>query len=134
MRRMTQAATTRLIIDGNNVIGSRPDGWWRDRAAATRRLVAQLAARAADADEDVLVVFDGVRPQGFDGPAGVAVLFAERSGRDAADDVIAALVADDPAPHDVKVVTSDTRLSARVRAYGADVLGSRAFREQLEAP
>lgn len=122
----------RLIIDGNNVIGSRPDGWWRDRAAATRRLVEQLAAWAADADEDVLVVFDGARPEGLDTPAGIEVLFAERSGRDAADDVIAALVADDPAPEHVKVVTSDAALSARVRAHGGDVLGSRAFRDRLD--
>jgi predicted RNA-binding protein with PIN domain len=121
------------VIDGNNVIGSRPDGWWRDRAAATRRLVEQLAAWAADGDEDVTVVFDGPRPKGFDGPEAVEVIFAERSGRDAADDVIAALVATAPADGPFDVVTSDAGLAGRVRAHGANVVGSRAFRDRLEA-
>ncbi len=37
----------RLIVDGNNVIGARPDGWWRDRAGATRRLLARVQCYAA---------------------------------------------------------------------------------------
>lgn len=118
----------RLIIDGNNVIGSRPDGWWRDRAAAQRRLVEQLAAAAG---ESVTVVFDGARPQGFDAPAALEVIFAGRSDRDAADDVIAALVAEAPRPERIEVVTSDAGLAARVRAHGARVLGARAFRDRL---
>lgn len=36
-----------LIVDGANVVGSRPDGWWRDRAGATARLRDQLAAAGA---------------------------------------------------------------------------------------
>jgi predicted RNA-binding protein with PIN domain len=122
----------RLIIDGNNVMGSRPDGWWRDRAAATVRLLEQVAAWAAGADEAVVIVFDGRRPQGFEAPAAVDVRFAERPGRDAADDVIERLVADDPRPDRVTVVTSDARLAARVRAHGARVTGSRAFRDRLD--
>ena len=51
-----------LVVDGNNVMGSRPDGWWRDRAGAAGRLVAQLGVWAAAADRDVLVVFDGPSP------------------------------------------------------------------------
>jgi len=31
-----------LVIDAANVVGSRPDGWWKDRAGATRRLLASL--------------------------------------------------------------------------------------------
>jgi len=120
-----------LIVDGNNVIGSRPDGWWRDRAAATRRLVEQLGAFAADRDEAITVVFDGPRPSALDAPGAVAVIFAERSGRDAADDVIAALVADAALPSGLTVVTSDAGLAARVRARGVRVLGSRAFRDRL---
>jgi len=126
--------TEPLIVDGNNVLGSRPDGWWRDRAAATRRLVEQIAAWAAAAERDVTVVFDGRRPDRFEAPRSIAVVFAERSGRDAADDVIAALVADDPRPERLAVVTSDAGLAARVRAHGADVLGSRAFRDRLDDP
>jgi predicted RNA-binding protein with PIN domain len=120
-----------LIVDGNNVIGSRPDGWWRDRREATRRLVDQLAAWAAEAGEPVSVVFDCRRPDGLDAPEHVRVIFAERSGPDAADDVIAGLVADDPEPERLSVVTSDAGLAARVRAHGARVLGSRGFRDRL---
>ena len=58
--------TRTTIIDGNNVIGSRPDGWWRDREAATRRLVERLAAWAAAADGPVIVVFDGPLPARLD--------------------------------------------------------------------
>ena len=39
---MTLAAQSRVFVDGNNVMGSQPDGWWRDRAAAARRLVAEI--------------------------------------------------------------------------------------------
>jgi predicted RNA-binding protein with PIN domain len=126
--------TAPLIVDGNNVIGSRPDGWWRDRTAAMRRLVEQLAAWAVHADQRVTVVFDGSRPKRFDAPDSVDVIFAERSGRDAADDVIAALVADDPRPQRLDVVTSDAGLAARVRAHGARVLGAGAFRDRLDDP
>ena len=125
--------TERLIVDGNNVIGSRPDGWWRDRAAATRRLVERLGARAAGLGERVTVVFDGPRPEGLEAPPAVETMFAERSGRDAADDVIAALVAEDPQPGRLRVVTSDSRLAARVRAHGAEVVGARGFRDALDA-
>jgi predicted RNA-binding protein with PIN domain len=119
----------RKIVDGNNVIGSRPDGWWRDRAGATRRLVEQLTASRGEA---VTVVFDGRRPDPFDAPETVEVIFAERSGRNAADDVIAALVAEAPPGDRIDVVTSDAGLAARVRAHGAGVIGSRAFRDRLD--
>lgn len=36
-----------LIVDGANVMGSRADGWWRDRAGAMARLHGELAALAA---------------------------------------------------------------------------------------
>jgi predicted RNA-binding protein with PIN domain len=120
-----------IIVDGNNVMGSRPDGWWRDRAGAAGRLATHIGVWASDVDEEVVIVFDGSRPPHFADPPGVRVLFAERAERDAADDVIARLVAADPAPERLRVVTSDARLAERVRAHGAEVLGSRAFRERL---
>ncbi len=122
----------RLIVDGNNVIGSRPDGWWRDRDGATRRLVERLAAWANAQQEDVLVVFDGHAPAELPAPPRVEVRFAERGGANAADDVIAALVAADPEPAGLSVVTSDAALAARVREHGAEVTGARGFRERLE--
>lgn len=124
--------TARLIVDGNNVIGSRPDGWWRDRAAATRRLVEQLGRWAAQAHEEVLVVFDGRRPQGLESVPAVEVRFAARSTRDAADDVIAALVGGAVSPAELTVVTSDAGLAERVRRHGARVTGARGFRDRLE--
>jgi predicted RNA-binding protein with PIN domain len=120
-----------VVVDGNNVMGSRPDGWWRDRAGAARRLVAQLGEWAASNERDVLVVFDGAPPAGLDAPARVEVRFARRSGPNAADDDIAALVAADPAPERLRVVTSDAALARRVRAHGADVAGARELLDQL---
>src|SRR5262249_40611684 len=80
----------RLIVDGNNVIGSRPDGWWRDREGASRRLVASLQEHARASGERIAVVLDG-RPlpelaEGVHG--GVLVAYARRPGRNAADDRI----------------------------------------------
>jgi|KBSSwiStaDraftv2_1062776.scaffolds.fasta_scaffold5648583_2 hypothetical protein len=47
------------VVDGDNVVGSRPDGWWRDRAGAKRRLVERLERCPAARDVPVTVVFDG---------------------------------------------------------------------------
>lgn len=108
-----------------NVVGSRPDGWWRDRDGAVRRLVAELREFAEHAGDEVVVVFDG-RPVEFAvEPAPVEVRFASRSGRDAADDDIARIAAGDPG---LTVVTSDAGLAARV---GNEVVGAGAFRARL---
>ena len=50
------------FVDGNNVMGSRPDGWWRDRDAAQRRLVADLEAAARGSGREWTLVFDGAPP------------------------------------------------------------------------
>jgi predicted RNA-binding protein with PIN domain len=121
---------TRWLVDGMNVIGSRPDGWWRDRRGAMRRLVGDLGALAAATGEPVTVVLDG-RSFELDG-GDVEVRFASRRGPSAADDDIAALVAADPAPTELTVVTSDADLGARVRASGAGVEGAGAFRRRLD--
>jgi predicted RNA-binding protein with PIN domain len=114
------------IVDGNNVMGSRPDGWWRDRRGAQRRLVERLEAFAAERDEPVTVIFDG-RAHDAGGGLRVAVRFARHSGRDAADDDVAALVARHPEPASLTVVTSDAGLAGRVRAAGGEVVGAGAF-------
>jgi rRNA-processing protein FCF1 len=59
------------------------------------------------------------------------VRFASRRGRNAADDDIAALVADDSDPIELRVVTSDRELADRVRAHGAGVMGAKEFRDGL---
>ena len=119
------------IVDGNNVMGSRPDGWWRDRRGAQRRLVERLETFAAARDEPVTVIFDG-RTHDAGGGSRVAVRFARRSGRDAADDDVAAVVARHPEPASLTVVTSDGALADRVRAAGGEVVGAGAFLRRLD--
>jgi rRNA-processing protein FCF1 len=116
---------TRWLVDGMNVIGSRPTGWWRDRPRAMRELVEELKRLR----EPVTVVFDG-RPFELDDPGEVEVLFASRRGRNAADDDIAALAADAREP--LRVVTSDGELADRVRRSGVEVVGAGAFRRRLD--
>jgi predicted RNA-binding protein with PIN domain len=123
---------TRWIVDGMNVIGSRPTGWWRDRPGAMRSLVERLEAFASGSGEPVTVVLDG-RPFDLEGGPGVTVRFASRRGRDAADDDIAALVKDDEDPAELSVVTSDADLARRVRDAGAAVVGAGEFHRRLDA-
>ena len=122
---------TRWIVDGMNVIGSRPTGWWRDRPGAMRDLVEELEAFAGRGAEEVTVVLDG-KPFDLEGDR-VDVRFASRRGPNAADDDIAALVAGDPEPGGLSVVTSDGDLARRVRGAGASVVGAGEFRRLLDA-
>jgi predicted RNA-binding protein with PIN domain len=121
---------TRLIVDGMNVIGARPDGWWRDRDGAVRRLVEQLRAL----DEPIAVVLDG-RPLP-DLPEGahdrVLVAYARRGGRNAADDRIVEEVERDRDPATLTVVTSDAELRRRVEALGASVAGPSTLLARLD--
>ena len=120
----------RWIVDGMNVVGSRPDGWWRDRKAAMERLSESLAAFAAETEQPLTVVFDG-QPFDLSEPP-VEVVFASTRGPDAADHDIARLVQQDADPASITVVTSDRDLAARVRAAGANVLGASQFRRRLD--
>jgi predicted RNA-binding protein with PIN domain len=112
-----------------NVVGSRPDGWWRDRRGAMRRLVERLEDYAARSGDEVAVVFDG-RPFELPGDGAVEVGFAA-GGRNAADHAIAEWVEGDAEPGSLTVVTSDRELAERVSAAGASVETSGAFRRQL---
>jgi uncharacterized protein YaiI (UPF0178 family) len=118
----------RWLIDASNVIGSRPDGWWRDRDGAARRLIAAVRARG----EPATVVLDAGPDDLLGEAAGVTVRRAARRGRDAADDEIVRLLRDEPEPGAVRVVTSDAALAARVRALGAQVEGAGSFRARLD--
>jgi predicted RNA-binding protein with PIN domain len=124
----------RTVVDGMNVIGSRPDGWWRDRDAAARRLLRRLQQAAERSDDALTLVLDGRPPadlvEGDHG--GVEVRYARRRGRDAADDRIVELVAADSDPASVRVVTSDRALADRVTALGATTEGAGAFLRRLQ--
>ena len=131
--RLGSARVAEWIVDGNNVMGARPDGWWRDRQGAQRRLVDRLEAFAEARDEPVTVIFDGRAHDDAGGGSRVAVRFARRAGRDAADDDVAAVVARHPEPASLTVVTSDGALADRVRAAGGEVVGAGAFLRELDA-
>ena len=120
------------VVDASNVIGARPDGWWRDRAGATRRLHDALGRFARERGEDVVMVLDGPVPGlGGGSPARPAVVAAPRPRANAADDEIVRLVEGAPAPGRMRVVTSDAALANRVRLLGASVEGAGAFRRRL---
>lgn len=123
----------RWLVDGLNVIGSRPDGWWRDRHGAMVRLVEQLEGFAAGGGERVTVVFEKPPSPPIEATA-VEVAYAPRARPNAADDEIVRLLKADPAPEEVVVVTSDRTLAERSRAAGATVESAAAFRTRLERP
>jgi predicted RNA-binding protein with PIN domain len=118
-----------------NVIGSKPDRWWNDIDRAVHRMVESLRAFADRTGDDVTVVFDrkpGDLEPGRHGD--VVVEFAKRRGRNAADDEIARMVAEDADPSGLTVVTSDDLLAERVRDFGAAVAPAGAFRRRLDDP
>lgn len=120
-------ASTHWIIDGNNVFGSRPDGWWNDREAAATRFAQQVAEWCRTHDDDVVVVFDSPVGSSTAMLAGgnLRIVGSDRRGRDAADDTIVRLATETVTTDalDVRVVSSDRglrrRLPVTVRAVGA---------------
>ena len=121
----------RWFVDGMNVIGTRPDGWWSDRDAAMLRLVDLLERWAAAEGEDVVVVFER-KPSPPIRSTVIEVAHAPRPRRDAADDEIMRRVRLEPQPALVRVVTSDRWLADRAGAAGAGVHGAERFRAMLE--
>ncbi|MFJ8578155.1 hypothetical protein [Micromonospora sp. NPDC093277] len=115
-----------LIVDGANVVGSRPDGWWRDRAGAATRLRDALVplAEGGVAPElpppvEVVLVVEGAA-RGVPAVLGVGVVAAPGSGDDTMVELVAAA-----ADRRRVVVTADRELRARVGALGAEVHGPR---------
>jgi predicted RNA-binding protein with PIN domain len=114
-----------------NVIGTRPDAWWKDRHGAMTRLVHLLENWSAATGDDVIVVFEQP-PRPPISSTVVEVAHAPRPRRDSADDEIVRRVAAEPRPGEIRVVTSDLWLVDRVRAAGATVQSADSFRTQLE--
>lgn len=117
-----------LVIDAANVIGSRPTGWWRDRAGATRVFAERVRATVAAGrlSPPVTIVVEGQARAGVDEADvdGVEVVHAPGEG----DDTIAAIAA---ANRDVIVVTADRGLGERVRAAHAEIVGPSWLLERL---
>ena len=121
----------RWVVDAMNVIGTRPDGWWRDRDAAMARLVDRLERYCAETGDDVTVVFER-KPNPPIRSTVVRIAHARKRGPDAADFEIVKIVEADPNPRSIQVVTSDRWLGDRVSALGATVFPSEPFRSRID--
>jgi len=121
--------TSTLVVDAANVVGSRPDGWWKDRAGATRRLHEALMTADPSYDRLVLVVEGAAKggvPAGRDGH--VHTVHAKGSGDDTIVEQVAS--ARERGPR-VAVVTADRALQARVQGLGAVALSPTWLLDQL---
>ena len=121
------------LVDGNNVMGQRV-GWHRDKPAAEKRLIEELSAWNRKESETVTVVFDGSPLEGInDGETvdGVQIYFAH-PGSDA-DERIVELSEKTDDRRKIVAVTSDRRLSERLRLLGVKTIRSGQFRKMLEA-
>jgi hypothetical protein len=118
-----------LLIDAANVIGSRPTGWWRDRAGAARELTTRVRQAAAEGTLPgrVVLVLEGQAKAGVEeGLAdGVEVVHAPGLG----DETLASLAGESEEP--VVLVSADRQLAARARRRGADVVGPSWLLERL---
>jgi predicted RNA-binding protein with PIN domain len=119
-----------VVVDSANVIGSRPDGWWKDRAAATRRLHEALLVADVPGDEIVMVLEGGARGGARPGKdAHVRIVHAPKEG-----DVTILAEAQRAGQRGctVTVVTADRALAANVSATGATVVGPTWLLDQLD--
>jgi len=126
---MSEDAAVLVIVDGANVVGSVPDGWWRDRRGAAERLRDSLVPYGAaglpglPGPVAIVLVVEGAA-RGVASVAGVRVESAPGSG----DDLIAGLAAAAGPDRECVVVTADRGLRQRVEAYGARCVGPRTVR------
>ncbi|WP_210505281.1 NUDIX domain-containing protein [Naasia sp. SYSU D00057] len=130
-----------LLVDVANVMGSRPDGWWRDRPGAAARLLAGLDALSSAGVPAADLALPGARwwphtvavlegqAKAAPDAAAVAVLRAERDGDSAIADAVGAA----PDPREVTVVTADRGLRDIVTGAGARVLGPGRLWELIDA-
>ncbi|MFF7447944.1 MULTISPECIES: NTP pyrophosphohydrolase [unclassified Streptomyces] len=122
---MRSEAPLLVIVDAANVVGSVPDGWWRDRRGAAERLRDRLAADGVpgrDGPVEIVLVVEGAA-RGVESVPGVRVEAAPGSG----DDRMVELVAEANGRR-ILVVTADRELRERVTDLGAEVTGPRAVR------
>jgi predicted RNA-binding protein with PIN domain len=121
----------RWIVDAMNVIGSRPDGWWKNRRGAMEGLVDRIECWASAEGQQVTVVFE--RPMSPPiRSAVIEIAHAPKAAANSADDEIVRLVHADDRPQEVNVVTSDTVLADRVRNAGASAYPASSFRSLID--
>ncbi|MCX3290533.1 NTP pyrophosphohydrolase [Streptomyces sp. NEAU-H22] len=114
-----------VVVDAANVVGSVPDGWWRDRRGAAERLRDRLASEgvpAVSGPVEIVLVVEGAA-RGVDSVPGVRVSSAPGSGDDHIVEVVASA-----GDRSVLVITADRELRRRVGELGADVAGPRSVR------
>lgn len=121
----------RWIVDAMNVIGSRPDGWWKNRRGAMVRLVDQLEHWASAQGHHVTVVFERPMSPPIDSSV-IEIGHAPRAAANSADDEIVRLVTADDRPQEINVVTSDIALADRVRNAGASVYPAASFHNLID--
>lgn len=117
-----------LVVDGANVVGARPDGWWKDRAGAARRLHEALIVADLPHDQVILVLEGAAKagvPAGSDGH--LRVVHAAKDG-DA--EIVRQAHAAADAGHQVQIVTADRLLSVRVARAG-ETLGPRWLLDRI---
>ncbi len=114
-----------------NVIGSRPDGWWRDRDRAMAALVERLERWATTEGDDVTVVYERPPSPPIES-AVITIAHAPKAAPNSADDEIVRLVRADPNPAEIRVATSDRTLSERVTAAGASVFPAERLRNLID--
>jgi predicted RNA-binding protein with PIN domain len=127
----------RWIVDGMNVIGSRPDGWWKNRNRAMVTLVDKLdrwassSLASGEAVGNVTVVFERP-PSTAIRSSVIEIAHAPRAAANSADDEIVRMVQADPRPDEIRVVTSDKDLTNRIRNLGASVYPAESFRQLVD--
>lgn len=121
----------RWIVDGMNVIGSRPDGWWNDRERAMVALVDRVDSWAAAQGDTVTVVFERP-PKTPIGSTTIEIAYAPKAAANSGDDEIVRLVDAAARPEEIRVVTSDRALIERVRTLGASVFAAERFRDLVD--
>lgn len=131
LRLSTHTGHMRWIVDAMNVIGSRPDGWWRNRQAAMDTLVDHLERWATTQRQQVTVVFE--HPTAWLRESEVIrIAHAPAAAANSADDEIIRLVEAHDHPRNITVVTSDAALAKRVQDAGASVYPARTFRNLID--
>jgi predicted RNA-binding protein with PIN domain len=121
----------RWLVDAMNVIGTRPDGWWRDRHGAMVQLVDRLERWAAAEGEDVIVVFERPPSPPITSTV-IEIAHAPKPRANSADDEIVRRLREAPDAGAFVVVTSDRELAGQASALGAAVHAAAGFRRRVE--